>query len=279
MGSLHIVGYRRPGTPANLPVAMSEPQARSTLGTRWRTFRAALPPLAGRRALRALAWLTVSVSAIPSVAVSQIRGRAPQAVSTGRWWFSGGAAAPVLGNISDGPSRSLWQFGNDPLWQLRGTIERATDAYTSIGLAAAYGLVDLTVSPLSGTFNAAPQSALPTQCAVSCDANVQLWSLMGQFRSGGGAGFHTLFEATGGVTGFRNVRTRDSLATPIGKSSAGMDVSGALGPGFGYSLSNGFVIAVVQDFGIGWHTKTDLPSGTGRTWRVRTTRASLRFAF
>ncbi len=258
---------------------MSEPQARSTLGTRWRTLGAPLPPVAARRAFRTLAFLSLLVPLAPSVAVAQIRGRAPQTVSTGRWWFSGGAAAPVLSTINDGPSRSLWRFGNDPLWQLRGTIERATDAYTSIGLAAAYGLVDLTVAPLPGAFSAPPQSALPTECAVSCDANVQLWSLMGQFRTGGGTGFHTLFEATGGVTGFRNMRTRDSLATPIGKPVGGMDVSGALGPGFGYTLSNGFVIAVVQDFGIGWHTKTDLPSGTGRTWRVRTTRASLRFAF
>ncbi len=102
---------------------------------------------------------------------------------------------------------------------------------------------------------------------------------MGQFRSGGGTGFHTTFEAAGGVTGFRNMRTTDSLPVAIGKSSGAVDVSGLFGAGFAYPLSRGMVIALVQDFGIGVHSKADLPSGTGRTWRVRTTRASLRFQF
>jgi hypothetical protein len=35
----------------------------------------------------------------------------------------------------------------------------------------------------------------------------------------------------------------------------------------------------VQDYGIGFHTKTDLPDGVGRSWRVRNTRASLRMHF
>jgi hypothetical protein len=30
---------------------------------------------------------------------------------------------------------------------------------------------------------------------------------------------------------------------------------------------------------MGWHSKADLPEGTSRTWRMRNTRASLRFAF
>ncbi len=208
---------------------------------------------------------------------AQIRGRVPSSQGASRWWFSAGAGATTLTDLNDGASGSVWRFGPDPLWQMRGSLERSTDDFTTIGIAAAFGRVDVTVSPLSGAAAGTPK--LPAACAVSCAAETQLWSLMGQFRSGGGTGFHTLFEATGGVTGFRNVRTRDSLAAPIGNASGTVDLSAALGAGFAYPLSQGLVLAVVQDFGMGWHSKTDLPSGTGRTWRIRTTRASLRFSF
>jgi hypothetical protein len=249
---------------------MSEPQARSTLGTRWRTAGAALPIVAA---------LLAGLSLFPAPTHAQIRGRAPVARSTSRWWFSAGAGAATMTDISDGPSRSKWQFGPDPMWQMRGSIERSSDDFTTLGIAAAYGRVDVTVSPLSGAPATPGNTPLPAICATTCQAEAQLFSLMGQFRSGGGTGFHTLFEATGGVTGVRDMRTRDSLAIAIGKRTGTLDLSGTLGAGFGYPVTQGMVLAVVQDFGIGWHTKTDLPSGTGRTWRVRTTRASVRFSF
>jgi hypothetical protein len=58
-----------------------------------------------------------------------------------------------------------------------------------------------------------------------------------------------------------------------------MGVAGSMGFGFGYTLSPGMVIGLVQDFGIGWHSKDNLPDDTGRTYRTRATRASLRFKF
>lgn len=265
---------------------MSEPQARSTLGTRWRTFGAALPTLHARHALsRVSSTAGRLVGALFAAAIcataldAQIRGRAPQSGGNSRWWFSGGAAATTsLTDINDGASGAVWRFGSDPLWQMRGSLERSSDDFTTLGLTAAYGRVDLLVTPLPGMVSA-PAIALPASCVTSCAAQVQMWSLMGQFRSGGGTGFHTLFEATGGVTGFRDMRTSDSLSLAIGKPSGTMDLSGAIGAGFGYPISNGLVIALVQDFGMGFHSKADLPSGTSRTWRIRTTRASLRFSF
>jgi hypothetical protein len=106
---------------------------------------------------------------------------------------------------------------------------------------------------------------------------------MGQFRSGGSGGFHTLFEAAGGVTGFRDMRVRADSAgvagVPLGPTKGQYDLSGTLGAGFGYGLSSSLHIALVQEFGMGWHAKSDLPDGVGRTWRARTTRASLRLGF
>jgi hypothetical protein len=56
-----------------------------------------------------------------------------------------------------------------------------------------------------------------------------------------------------------------------------LDLAGSLGFGFGYTLSRGLVISLVQDFGMGWHARDNLPEGTSRTYRTRATRASVRF--
>jgi len=190
---------------------------------------------------------------------------------------SGGAAGVVMGAISDGASGKRWSFGSDPLWQLRGTLEKALDVATTLGISAGYGVVDVNVSRLEGTGVVDPFPG--AVCVDACDAQLETWQLMGQFRSGGGPGFHTFFEAQGGVNGFRNLRTRDSTAAPIGPSTTQMDFAGSLGFGFGYTLSPGLVLGLVQDFGMGWHSRENLPSDASRTYRTRATRATLRFKF
>ena len=192
------------------------------------------------------------------------------------WWFSGGAAGLVMGGINDGATGKRWDFGADPRWQLRGTLEKATDAATTIGVSAGYGVVDVNLSRLPGS--GVPDPLPGAICPDSCSAQIETWQLMGQFRSGGGPGFHTTFEAQGGVNGFRKLRTRDT-GEAIGSSDLQLDVAGSLGFGFGYTLSPGMVISLVQDFGMGWHAKDNLPDGTSRSYRTRATRAALRFRF
>lgn len=209
---------------------------------------------------------------------AQIRGR-PVANPDAGWWFSAGAQAAVMNDINDGASGSRWRFGSDPLLQLRGSLEKALDDATTIGVSVAYGRVDLTIAPfvVADLTPLTPASTpLPASCIPGCSAQTDMWSAMAQFRSGGGDRFHTFFEANGGVTGFSNMRVRSDRAA-IGKTS--VDLSGTLGGGFGYTLSNGFAVTLVQDFGIGFHSKRDLPDGAGRSWRVRNTRAALRFKF
>ena len=258
---------------------MREPQATSTLGTPSvaRTGACLGPRLrASRRGLfAALVCGVLAHALLPASAHAQIRGAPPVQGGTGTgWWISGGASAVVIGEIIDGRSQSRWLFGTDPLWQYRATLEKALDPFTTIGLSAGYGEVPLILSPLGED----PSTALPEACQASCAATTELWTAMAQFRSGGGPGFHTLFEASGGGTIFRNFATKaEAIAIPgIARS---FDLSGTLGAGFAYSLSNTMVVSVVQDFGIGFHDKTGLPEGAGRTWRMRNTRASLRLKF
>jgi len=251
---------------------MREPQARSTLGTCRRFLSEALPLMVSMCVLFGLA-------ARPLVA--QIRGGGGSSRGSG-WWLSGGAGSVGITDINDGATQSHWTFSTDPMWQYRATLEKASDDATSLGIAVSYGTVDLSVVPFVSTATATPRTPttpLPAACALSCAAQSELWSLMGQFRSGGGAGFHTLFEASAGVTSLRNMHVRNATAGAIGKPTGTVDLTGTIGAGFGYPLSRHLVLALVQDFGLGLHAKTNLPDGVGRSFKIRTTRASVRIGF
>jgi hypothetical protein len=264
----------------NLGVALSLPSA---IRTTWCAVLHALD----RAQPRSRAWLRLAVPAVAASAFAasplpgQIRGRpvggSPGQAPRANWTVSGGASAIVMGDINDGASRSQWRFGPDPLWQLRGTLEKALDGVSTIGVAAGYGVVDLLSVPFPNNGVVAPvgESAV---CLGGCEAQTELWSLMGQFRSGGGPGVHTVFEAQGGVNAFRNLREQ---ATGVSFGATGMqiDVVGALGVGAGVTLSQGVALTLVQDFGMGWHSQQALPTEAARTYRTRSTRATLRFSF
>ena len=244
---------------------MREPQATPRLGTRFASASARCTHVV-------FASLVACVLAVPTVASAQIRNRSVSA--NYGWWISGGVSGVGMNDITDGMSQTKWTFGNDPLWQYRGSIEKGIDDFTSIGVVAGYGKVGVTVQSIAAAVNA----KLPSSCQTSCAATTEMWTGLAQFRTGGGEGFHTLFEIDGGVTTFRRfITTSDQVA--LSGITNSLDLTGTLGPGFGYALSRSFVVTLVQDFGIGFHSKTDLPSGTGRTWHVRNTRASLRIKF
>lgn len=237
-------------------------------------------PVLGRTIRQCTGAAVVATLLLATQLTAQIRGRpagggGPLRGPSPGWWFSGGAGAVVMGNVNDGASGSVWRFSQDPVWQLRGSLEKAIDEASTIGIAASYGKADLTTTPFAGRPVLDPLGAEPA-CYSGCEAQLELWSLMGQFRSGGGRGFHSFFEAQGGVTGFRNLREK-STGAQFGSKELQLDLAGTLGFGFGYTLADGFAIALVQDFGIGWHSTKDLPADASRTYRMRTTRATLRF--
>lgn len=249
---------------------MREPQATSTLGAVRRELDLSLRHIVSMLAALALGAGVVS----PSRVHAQLRGQPMQAAPSFGWWLSGGGAAMTIRDINDGASKSLWSFGTDPTWQGRATLEKAMDEFTTIGLVGGYGAASLRLRPLA----AADSNGLPEACQVECPASAEVWTGMAQFRSGGGDGFHTFFEALGGATAFRNFKTKgDGL--PITAVKNTIDVSGSFGIGFGYGLSRGTVITLVQDVGMGMHTDDGLPDGVSRYWKSRTTRMSLRLKF
>jgi hypothetical protein len=94
---------------------------------------------------------------------------------------------------------------------------------------------------------------------------------------GGGAveGLYQIVEATGGVNAFRNVRSKaDGTALPAGTT---LDLSAGIGYGIGFALSHDLHLAFVQDWGIAWRTREGLPDDTGRTYRTRNSRVTIRY--
>ncbi len=239
-----------------------------------------MPAACRRRWIPAL--LALSLSGVATPASAQIRGSRPRAIEPDYgWWFSGGANAVVMNDIRDGRSNTLWKFGGDPLWQFRGTLEKALDQNSTLGLTAGYGVVDVNLSQYQAQF--APNVTTPGGAcltAAGCQAQTEMWSAMGQFRSGGGQrGFQTLFVLSGGANAYRNFRLKTTGDSIPGLSGMRTDLAGTLGGGFAYALGRSTVIELIQDFGIGWHSKESLAEGDGRTYRSRTTRAALRFHF
>ncbi len=217
----------------------------------------------------------VALVTAPGSLSAQIRGRAPVQSGDTRWTITGGVSAAILSDVNDGATGGTWKFGSDPVALYRGSIEKSLDEATTIGIAVAYGKADFTLTP----FVSAGSPTTPVApCVTGCESQTDIYQAMAQFRSGGGEGFHTFFEANGGVTSFRDPRSKVGQ-TPLGTKSNSLDLSGTLGGGFGYTLSQKLTVQLVQDFGIGFHSKENLPSGTGRSWRIRNTRVALRVSF
>ena len=207
-------------------------------------------------------------------------GARRQTYGTSGWWLSGGATVLGLGPVPDGVSGSQWDFSGDPRWTVRGTLEKAIQPTTTLGIGLNYGTVDLRYQPLPGAPAPVPdpeQSEAVTACRTAgCGAQLDFGGLHAVLRGGGAAeGVYQIVEATGGVNAFRNVRTReDGTALPAGTT---LDLTAGIGYGIGFALDRDLHIAFVQDWGIAWRARDGIPEGTGRTYRVRNSRLTLRY--
>jgi len=213
---------------------------------------------------------------------AQLRSGGGQSRSSGisSWWFSGGTVVAGLGPVNDGRTGSTWDFAGDPRWQLRGTLEKAMNPTTTLGIAVNYGNVDFEYRPLAGA--PVPDVSLEAPASVAvcqvtgCQAQVNLMGLQAVLRGGGAReGLYQIIEASAGVIGFQQFTAKsDGAQLPVERA---IDLTGGLGYGFGFALSGDAHIAFVQDFGIAWHSGESLPEGTGRTYRTRNTRITLRY--
>ncbi|HVF38652.1 MAG TPA: hypothetical protein VM939_02050 [Gemmatimonadaceae bacterium] len=203
-------------------------------------------------------------AALASNASGQIRR--PVRIEDPSFWLSAGVGLFQANAITDGATRSTWDFGQASSAQYRLAVEKAIANHSAIGIVATY--VD---APFSY------YGRIDDQLFRS-DAHMDVVSLGLTFHAGGGVGLHQVLEASAGMAQYRNLRDDDTGAAlpPVGGNS---DPFFVFGYGFGYGINSRMKINVVQDIGFVLHERKGLSSDEGSTLRLRPIRVNFRYGF
>lgn len=196
------------------------------------------------------------------------------------YWMSGGVGAFTGQGVQDGRTQSAWDFGERTSWQYRGSIEKAIQNESSIGIVASFVRVPFTYRGETISIGC-PACASAGTSGVNCGtcaAHLDMIGLAALFHAGGGTGFHQVLEVAIGTTAYRNLR-QDAGGAQLAPTGTNFDGSFSLGYGFGYGLSSNSEIMLVQDYGLVLHENTGLQSGTSNTNTIRSTRLGLRYGF
>jgi len=193
------------------------------------------------------------------------------------YWITAGISGFRANAVNDGVSGSTWNFGGSTNIAYRGSIEKGGTNGSSFGVAGSWSHVPFLYSapvfvPL------AAGGGVRCQSGSSCNAHLDLMTLVATFHSGGGIGFHQVLELNGGVVGYSNLK-RDSDGAKLAPTGQNIDPLFALGYGFGYGLSDRTNLDVISDYSFAIHERTDLSNGTSNTNSMPGIRVSLRMGF
>jgi hypothetical protein len=190
------------------------------------------------------------------------------------YWITAGVSGFRANVVNDGTSASTWNFGNSTNFAYRGSIEKGGNNGSSFGLAGSWSHV-----PFQYTSTGAVIPSGGAQClSASCDAHLDLMTLVATFHSGAGIGFHQVLELNGGVVAYRNLK-RDSDGAKLAPTGGNIDPLFALGYGFGYGLSDRTNLDIISDYSFAIHERKDLSNGTSNTNSMPALRLSLRMGF
>jgi hypothetical protein len=200
-------------------------------------------------------------AAIPAHA--QVRRRVPNTAEPSTW-VSGSIGLFNGNGVNDGSTGSTWDFGNASTPQYRLGAERAFSTSMSIGAA--------------GTYTHVPFTYMGSEGCGECSAHLDMFTVGGTFRYGGGLGLHQVLEATAGIVDYTNLK-RDVDGTKLPPAGGNIDPYFVFGYGFGYTLNPQMEVSIVQDFGLGLHERDGLTSEDSNTLRQRTLRLNFRYGF
>jgi hypothetical protein len=192
------------------------------------------------------------------------------------FWITAGVSGFRANQVNDGASASIWDFGNSTNFAYRGSIEKGGNNGSSFGLAGSWSHVPFLYTSTGIT----PTAGGGVQCATntSCDAHLDLMTLVVTFHSGAGLGLHQVLELNGGVVGYRNLK-RDSDGAKLTPTGGNIDPLFALGYGFGYGLSDRTNLDILTDYSFAIHERKALSNGTSNTNSMPGLRLSLRMGF
>jgi hypothetical protein len=208
-------------------------------------------------------------------AISAQMPRRPSAYTNNPdYWITAGVSGFRANVVNDGASASTWNFGNSTNFAYRGSIEKGGNNGSSFGLAGSWSHV-----PFQYTSTGAVLATGGAQClGGSCDAHLDLMTLVATFHSGAGMGFHQVLELNGGVVAYRNLK-RDSDGAKLAPTGGNIDPLFALGYGFGYGLSDRTNLDIISDYSFAIHERKGLSNGTSNTNSMPALRLSLRMGF
>ena len=205
-------------------------------------------------------------------------GRAPRVYKTNSpdWWISGGVGGFRGNGVNDGVTGSSWDFGNATNLQYHASLEKAMDNGASFGLAGSFARVPFTYA--ADLTKPLPLTENGTRCS-SCNAHLDMTTLVVGFHSGSGLGFHQVVELNGGVVMYRNLKA-DAGGAKLAPAKGNIDPLFSLGYGFGYGLNNRTNIDLVfPEYTFGFHERTALANGTSNTNSMPSLRVALRMGF
>jgi len=182
-------------------------------------------------------------------------------------WVTAGIGGFRASEVNDGATSSKWDFGNSTNLQYRASLEKGMNNGSSFGIAGSWAHVPFLYS-----------STGVTPC-LSCDAHLDLMTLVATFHSGSGVGFHQVLELSGGVVAYRNLK-RDSDRTKLAPSGGNVDPLFSLGWGLGYGLNDRTNIDFTSDyFTYAIHERMGLSNGASNTNSMPSIRVALRMGF
>jgi hypothetical protein len=192
-------------------------------------------------------------------------------------WITAGVAGFRANGVNDGATASAWDFGNSTNLQYRGSLEKGGSNGSSYGVAGSWAHVPFLYSSTGGAVIPPTGGGSGAQCP-SCNAHLDMMTLVATFHSGSGIGLHQVLEFNGGVVAYRNLK-RDSDGATLAPSGGDIDPLIGFGYGFGYGLSDRTNIDFLTGDAWAFHERKGLSNGTSNTNSMPSLRVSLRIGF
>jgi hypothetical protein len=207
--------------------------------------------------------------------------RRPRVVSTGEpgTWVSGSVAGvSSIGDtpgVNDGRTASTWDFGRSTNWQYRASLERTVGTGgSSFGISGSYANIPFVYS--ANLLTPIPADVSGTRCG-SCDAHLEMATVVATFHVGAGQGFHQVIELNGGIVTYQNLKRDSDKAKLAGGGN--IDPLFSIGYGIGYGFSDRTQIEFVPDYAIAIHERSGLSNGVSNTNSMRSFRFGIRKGF
>lgn len=207
---------------------------------------------------------------------AQLRRPRVYATNDPSLWMSAGIGLFRANVVNDGVTSSSWDFANSNNPQYRASLEKGLANGSSFGIAGSFAHVPFAYSadlavPL-------PAGVSGTRCA-SCNAHLDMMTLVASFHSGSGVGLHQVVELSGGVVAYRNLK-QDSDGAKLAPGGGNIDPLFSLGYGFGYGLNDRTNIDFTYDyFTYAIHERSGLSNRSSNTNNMPSLRVSLRMGF